>query len=100
MSSQGGIEHLINILGDTCEAAIANAACTLTNMATDEAYRADIVNTGVVAALIEPLKSDNTAVQSKTALAVAAFVNDAETRTQVIIKIAILKSQGMDWLEI
>ncbi|XP_053398836.1 armadillo repeat-containing protein 3-like isoform X11 [Mercenaria mercenaria] len=75
-----GIEPLINCLVDTREEAVANSACVLTNLAQIEVLRVDAQNKGVVRALIEPLNSRNTTVQSKTALAVAAFVCDAESR--------------------
>lgn len=75
-----GIEPLINCLVDTREEAVANAACVLTNLAQIEVLRVDAQNKGVVRALIEPLNSRNTTVQSKTALAVAAYVCDAESR--------------------
>lgn len=75
-----GIEPLINCLVDTREAAVANAACVLTNLAQIEVLRVDAQNKGVVRALIEPLNSRNTTVQSKTALAVAAYVCDFESR--------------------
>ncbi|XP_060595382.1 armadillo repeat-containing protein 3-like isoform X3 [Ruditapes philippinarum] len=75
-----GIEPLINCLADGREEAVANSACVLTNLAQIEVLRADAQNKGVVRALIEPLNSRNTTVQSKTALAVAAYVCDAESR--------------------
>ena len=52
-----GIEPLIEMLSDSCELASANAACVLTNMATDEGMRSEVQRLGVVPALIEPLKS-------------------------------------------
>lgn len=80
VQSLNGIEPLINCLVDSREEAVANAACVLTNLAQIEALRVDAQNKGVVRALIEPLNSKNTMVQSKTALAVAAYVCDAESR--------------------
>ena len=52
-----GVEPLIDLLSDTRELALANAAVVLTNMATDEGLRSEIQNRGVINALIEPLKS-------------------------------------------
>ena len=46
-------------------------------------FRSEIQKSGIVAALIAPLSSSNTLVQSKAALAVAAFVSDGESRTNV-----------------
>ena len=51
------MEPLIDLLSDTRELALANAAVVLTNMATDEGLRSEIQNRGVINALIEPLKS-------------------------------------------
>ncbi|KAL4230819.1 Armadillo repeat-containing protein 3 [Mactra antiquata] len=80
IQNQNGIEPLINCLVDTREEAVANSACVLTNLAQIEVLRNDAQSKGVVRALIEPLNSRNTTVQSKTALAVAAFVCDADSR--------------------
>ncbi|XP_052795764.1 armadillo repeat-containing protein 3-like isoform X3 [Mya arenaria] len=75
-----GIEPLITCLVDGREDAVANAACVLTNLAQIETLRVDAQNKGVVRALIEPLSSRNVTVQSKVALAVAAFVCDFDSR--------------------
>ena len=53
-----GVEPLLELLTDSREAVIANSACVLTNMAPDEALRAEIQRLGVIQALIEPLKSE------------------------------------------
>lgn len=53
----GGIDPLVSILGDMREEAVANAACTLTNLAQDEGLRSEAKNRSVVPALIEPLRS-------------------------------------------
>lgn len=76
-----GIEALIHTLADVRDEAVANAACCLTNMATEESLRSDAQNKSVVVKLIEPLKSKNTNVQSKCSLAVAAYVCDVESRS-------------------
>ncbi|ELT95018.1 hypothetical protein CAPTEDRAFT_165326 [Capitella teleta] len=76
-----GIDPLISLLGDSSCVAIANAAVVLTNMATDEGLRSQIQASGVVTSLIGPLTSENSIVQSKCSLAVAAFLGDFEART-------------------
>ncbi|VDI55866.1 Hypothetical predicted protein [Mytilus galloprovincialis] len=81
ISNFGGIDALIHTLADAREEAVANAACCLTNMATEEALRSDAQNKHIVVKLIEPLKSKNTNVQSKCSLAVAAFVCDVDSRS-------------------
>ncbi|KAK3599496.1 hypothetical protein CHS0354_006630 [Potamilus streckersoni] len=80
LQNLGGIEPLINTLVDTKEEAVSNAAVVLTNLAQIETLRSDAQSKGVVRALIEPLRSKNTVIQSKIALAIAAFVCDADSR--------------------
>ena len=57
VSNLGGIEHLIHLLTDPRDEAIANAACVLTNLATEEPMRLEAQGKGVVTTLIEGLKS-------------------------------------------
>ncbi|KAK7097085.1 armadillo repeat-containing protein 3-like isoform X2 [Littorina saxatilis] len=78
-----GLGPLISALSDKREEVVANAACVLTNMAQDEALRAEAQNKSVVFGLIEPLGSSNTNVQSKAALAVSAFACDADSRAEL-----------------
>ncbi|XP_052278834.1 armadillo repeat-containing protein 3-like isoform X2 [Dreissena polymorpha] len=80
IQTQIGIEPLIGCLGDAQEEAVANAACVLTNLAQIELLRVDVQNKGVIRALIDPLSSHNVTVQSKVALAVAAYVCDSDSR--------------------
>jgi hypothetical protein len=77
------IDPLINILSSKRDGAIANAATVLTNMATQEPLRAIIQNHEIMHALLGPLHSTNTLVQSTAALTVAATACDVEARTQV-----------------
>ncbi|XP_050417691.1 armadillo repeat-containing protein 3 [Patella vulgata] len=77
-----GLEPLIHMLSDQREEAVSNAACVLTNIAQDDTLRAEALNKGAVTALVEPLKSSNTIVQSKAALASAAYLCDVESRTE------------------
>nr|KAF6430757.1 armadillo repeat containing 3 [Rousettus aegyptiacus] len=77
------IDPLINTLSSKRDGAIANAATVLTNMATQEALRGSIQSRDVMGALLAPLRSANTVVQSKAALAVAATACDAEARAEI-----------------
>lgn len=92
VSNFNGIDALINTLSDAREEAVANAACCLTNMATEEALRTDAQNKNIVVKLIEPLKSKNTNVQSKCSLCVAAYVCDADSRSE------FRNAGGLDYL--
>ncbi|PVD34217.1 hypothetical protein C0Q70_05483 [Pomacea canaliculata] len=78
----GGLDLLIAALGDLREEVIANVACVLTNIAQDETLRMEAISKGVVTALVDPLRSSNTNVQSKAALAVSAFTCDADARAE------------------
>lgn len=82
-----GIDPLISILSSKRDGAIVNAATVLTNMAMQEALRVNIQNHDVMRALISPLCSTNTRVQSKVALTIAATACDAEARTEVRVLI-------------
>ncbi|XP_055449910.1 armadillo repeat-containing protein 3 isoform X3 [Psammomys obesus] len=77
------INPLINILSSKRDGAIANAATVLTNMAIQEPLRAIIQNHEIMHALLGPLRSSNTMVQSTAALTVAATACDMEARTQL-----------------
>ncbi|XP_037366608.1 armadillo repeat-containing protein 3-like isoform X5 [Talpa occidentalis] len=78
-----GIGPLINILASKRDGAIAYAATALTNMATLEPLRVHMQTRGIMQALLGPLHSANTVVQSKAALAVAATASDFEARTEL-----------------
>ncbi|XP_049737793.1 armadillo repeat-containing protein 3 isoform X1 [Elephas maximus indicus] len=78
-----GIDPLINTLSSKREGAVANAATVLTNMATQEPLRVSIQSHNAMHAIIGPLRSANTVVQSKAALMVAATVCDVEARTEL-----------------
>ncbi|KAG8504723.1 Armadillo repeat-containing protein 3 [Galemys pyrenaicus] len=78
-----GIGPLIDILSSKQDGAIASAATTLTNMAMQEPLRVNIQAHGIMQALLRPLRSANTIVQSKAALAVAATACDSEARTEL-----------------
>lgn len=77
------IDPLINILSSKRDGAVANAATVLTNMAIQEPLRAIIQNHEVMHALLGPLRSSNTVVQSTAALTVAATACDVEARIEV-----------------
>ena len=79
------IDPLINILSSKRDrdGAIANAATVLTNMAIQEPLRTVIQSHEVMHALLGPLHSTNTVVQSTAALTVAATACDVEARNEV-----------------
>ncbi|XP_028933507.1 armadillo repeat-containing protein 3 isoform X1 [Ornithorhynchus anatinus] len=77
------IEPLINILSCKRDGAVANAATVLANMATQEPLRLGIQSHGVMSAMVEPLHSSNSAVQSTVALTLAAIACDADARTEL-----------------
>ncbi|NXP03458.1 ARMC3 protein, partial [Thinocorus orbignyianus] len=77
------VEPLVNILNAQRDGAIANAATVLTNLAMQEPFRIRAQRHGIMQALAEPLCSTNSQVQSKAALAVAAFGCDADARTEL-----------------
>ncbi|KAH0627515.1 hypothetical protein JD844_003304 [Phrynosoma platyrhinos] len=78
-----GIEPLINILSTKRDGAVASAATVLTNLAIQEPLRLNIQSHGIMSALVEPLNSTNSIVQSRAALAVAAVCCDAEARAEL-----------------
>ncbi|XP_025252537.1 armadillo repeat-containing protein 3 isoform X3 [Theropithecus gelada] len=78
-----GIDPLINVLSSKRDGAIANAATVLMNMAMQEPLRLNIQNHDIMHAIISPLRSANTVVQSKAALAVATTACDVEARTEL-----------------
>ncbi|KAL6088364.1 hypothetical protein STEG23_011374, partial [Scotinomys teguina] len=77
------IDPLIKILSSKRDGAIANAATVLTNMALQEPLRTIIQGHEVMHALLGPLRSTNTVVQSTAALMVAATACDVEARNQL-----------------
>ncbi|XP_050008689.1 armadillo repeat-containing protein 3 isoform X1 [Alexandromys fortis] len=77
------IDPLINILSSKRDGAIANAATVLTNMAIQEPLRSVIQSHEVMHALLGPLHSTNTVVQSTAALTVAATACDVEARNEL-----------------
>lgn len=65
-------------------------------MAMQEPLRLGIQSHDVVHALLSPLQSANTIVQSKAALTVAATACDAEARTEVSVCVTFLLSSGQN----
>ncbi|XP_054847461.1 armadillo repeat-containing protein 3 [Eublepharis macularius] len=78
-----GIEPLISVLGSKRDGAVASAATVLTNLATQEPLRLNMQSHGIMSALVEPLHSTNSLVQSTAALTVAAVGCDADARTEL-----------------
>ncbi|XP_053081359.1 armadillo repeat-containing protein 3 isoform X3 [Acinonyx jubatus] len=78
-----GVDPLVNILSSRRDGAVANAATVLANVAMQEPLRTGLQSHGVSSALLGPLRSANTVVQSKAALTVAATACDVEARTEL-----------------
>ncbi|KAM6180922.1 LOW QUALITY PROTEIN: armadillo repeat-containing protein 3-like [Erethizon dorsatum] len=78
-----GIEPLINTLSSKWDGAVANAATIVTNMALQEPLRGAMQSYDLMQALIGPLGSANSFVQSMAALAVAATACDMEARAEL-----------------
>ncbi|XP_026505277.1 armadillo repeat-containing protein 3 isoform X4 [Terrapene carolina triunguis] len=93
-----GIEPLINILSAKRDGTVANAAAVLTNMAMQEPLRLSIH--GVMNAIVEPLQSTNSLVQSKAALTVAALGCDADARTEVKPGVKLLSLEELSIQEL
>uniref|UniRef100_A0A6J0UGX7 Armadillo repeat-containing protein 3 isoform X1 n=2 Tax=Pogona vitticeps TaxID=103695 RepID=A0A6J0UGX7_9SAUR len=78
-----GIEPLISVLSAKRDGAVASAATVLTNLAAQEPLRLAIQSHNMMTAIVEPLHSSNSLVQSRAALAVAALACDAEARAEL-----------------
>ncbi|NWT56121.1 ARMC3 protein, partial [Erythrocercus mccallii] len=78
-----GIEPLMKTLKAQRDGAVSNAIAVLTNLSLQEPSRVSIQSRGIMTALVGPLRSTNSQVQSKAALAVAAFGCDAVARTEL-----------------
>lgn len=78
-----GIKPLMNTLNAQRDGAISNAIAVLTNLSLQEPSRVRIQSHSIMSALVGPLRSTNSQVQSRAAFAVAAFGCDADARTEV-----------------
>ncbi|XP_058687031.1 armadillo repeat-containing protein 3 [Poecile atricapillus] len=78
-----GIKPLMNTLNAQRDGAISNAIAVLTNLSLQEPSRVNIQSQCIMNALVGPLRSTNSQVQSKAAFAVAAFGCDADARTEL-----------------
>ncbi|XP_048417175.1 armadillo repeat-containing protein 3 isoform X3 [Stegostoma tigrinum] len=78
-----GVEPLVKLLTEPVDGIVINAAATITNLALQEPIRASIQNCGAMTAIVEPLKSTNTSVQSKAALLVASLACDVIGRAEL-----------------
>lgn len=77
-----GIAPLINVLSDSNDGAVSNAAAVLTNLAHNEAIRKEVWEKGVIKALVDALKATkNETIQSNVSLAVANYVCNPESRS-------------------
>ncbi|XP_073485866.1 armadillo repeat-containing protein 3 [Aquarana catesbeiana] len=77
-----GVAALIHLLSDKRDGVVTNACTVLINMAAQESLRLTIQAQGVMNALVEPLQSSSSLVQSKAALTVAAVGCDADARAE------------------
>ncbi|XP_051785309.1 armadillo repeat-containing protein 3-like [Erpetoichthys calabaricus] len=77
-----GIEPLVQLLANEREGVVAHVAAVLTNMSSQNILRSNIQAKGVMTALVGPLQSASSLVQSKAALAVSAFACDSEAREE------------------
>ncbi|KAL2307294.1 hypothetical protein Nmel_000251, partial [Mimus melanotis] len=73
----------MNTLKAQRDGAICNAIAVLTNLSLQEPSRVRIQSHGIMSALVGPLRSTNSQVQSKALFAVAAFGCDAEARAEL-----------------
>ncbi|RLW11473.1 hypothetical protein DV515_00001442 [Chloebia gouldiae] len=73
----------MNTLNAQRDGAISNAIAVLTNLSLQEPSRVSIQSHGIMSALVGPLHSTNSQVQSRAAFAVAAFGCDADARTEL-----------------
>ncbi|XP_053116677.1 armadillo repeat-containing protein 3 isoform X2 [Hemicordylus capensis] len=78
-----GIEPLISVLSAKRDGAVASATTVLTNLATQEPLRLNIQSHGIMTAIVKPLSSTNSIVQSRAALTVAAICCDIDARIEL-----------------
>lgn len=108
--TSGGVEILITCLQSSREALVVNATTCLINMGHDFTIRFvfyassslinihillcrhDITKRGIIASLVQPLKSASARVQSKISEAIATYVTGVDTRTEVprVTHVAVL----------
>lgn len=78
----GGQEQLIPLLKEECPETVASSAATLSNMAVLEDIRYSILSQNALPALVRPLMSTDSKVQTNTALCVAVLACDTASRTE------------------
>ncbi|XP_039565679.1 armadillo repeat-containing protein 3 [Passer montanus] len=78
-----GIVPLMKTLNAQRDGAVSNAIAVLTNLSLQEPSRVSIQSHGIMSALVGPLRSTNSQVQSRAAFAVAAFACDADARAEL-----------------
>ncbi|XP_041344525.1 armadillo repeat-containing protein 3 [Pyrgilauda ruficollis] len=83
VAEAGGIVPLMKTLNAQRDGAISNAIAVLTNLSLQEPSRISIQRHGIMSALVGPLRSTNSKVQSKAAFAVAAFGCDADAQAEL-----------------
>ncbi|XP_049604687.1 armadillo repeat-containing protein 3-like [Syngnathus scovelli] len=79
----GGPEILVPKLEETCPKVVANSITLLGRMAGQEAIRCEVIAYGVVPALVEPLKWEDTQVQINALLCICELAFEDDARTQL-----------------
>ncbi|XP_037136307.1 armadillo repeat-containing protein 3-like [Syngnathus acus] len=79
----GGPEILVPKLEETCPKVVANSITLLGRMAGQEAIRCEVIEHGVVPALVEPLKWEDTQVLINALLCICELAFEDDARTQL-----------------
>uniref|UniRef100_A0AAR2KFX2 Armadillo repeat containing 3 n=1 Tax=Pygocentrus nattereri TaxID=42514 RepID=A0AAR2KFX2_PYGNA len=83
VSEAKGEELLVRLLQDSCSGAVIHAASVLTNMASQEALRCNIITHCAMKALLEPLQSTDNHTLISATQAVAALACNADGRAEL-----------------
>ncbi|XP_061121346.1 armadillo repeat-containing protein 3-like isoform X1 [Syngnathus typhle] len=79
----GGPEILVQELEETCPKVVADSITLLGRMAGQEAIRCEVIAHGVVPALVEPLKWEDTQVLINALLCICELAFEDDARTQL-----------------
>nr|XP_057915361.1 armadillo repeat-containing protein 3-like isoform X2 [Doryrhamphus excisus]XP_057915362.1 armadillo repeat-containing protein 3-like isoform X2 [Doryrhamphus excisus] len=80
----GGHKMLVPRLCDACPKLVANSVAILGRMAAQEEIRCKVISQGVVAPLVEPLKSTDTEVLISTLLCICELAFEEEARAKLL----------------
>ncbi|KAL6462900.1 hypothetical protein MHYP_G00293220 [Metynnis hypsauchen] len=83
VSEAKGEQLLVRLLQDSCSGAVVHAASVLTNMASQEALRCNIITHCAMKALLEPLQSTDNHTLISATQALAALACDADGRAEL-----------------